>query len=92
VNGNEFVITDLIEGPAGEHEIEQFWHFALSPIELTAGRWNIGDIAKFTAEDGMLEEGWRSRCFGSKEASPVIVVRRRARFPIKLHAQLQIGL
>ncbi len=67
VNGNEFSIVDRIEGPEGEHSIEQFWHFAQNPREQTAGTWSIGDIAEFTAEGGKLETGWRSRCFGSKE-------------------------
>ena len=92
MNGNEFDIVDQIEGPAGEHFIEQFWHFASSPSELAAGTWSIGDLAEFTAEGGELEEGWRSRCFGSKEAAPVIVVRRRTTLPITLHARLRLKL
>jgi hypothetical protein len=90
LNGNEFEIFDQIEGPAGEHLIEQFWHFAQSPSETAPGTWSIGDIAEFIAEGGELQEGWRSRCFGTKEAAPVIVVRRRARLPITLRAQLRL--
>lgn len=90
VTGNEFDIVDQIEGPSGEHSIEQFWHFALSPRELGSGIWSIGDIAEFTAEGGTLEEGWRSRCFGSKEAASVIVVRRNTTLPITLHARLRL--
>jgi hypothetical protein len=88
LNGNEFEIIDQIEGPAGEHLIEQFWHFAQSPSETAPGTWSIGDIAEFIAEGGVLEDCWRSRYFGSKEAAPVIVVRRRAKLPISLRAQL----
>ena len=90
VNSREFVIVDLIEGTAGEHLIEQFWHFANEPRELARGTWAIGDIAQFTAEGGVVEEGWRSRCLGTKEAAPVIVVRRRSTLPITLHARLRL--
>ena len=87
-NGNEFEIVDQIEGPAGEHDIEQFWHFAQSPRETVPGTWSIGDIAEFTADGGKLEDGWRSRCFGSKDAAPVIVVRRTTVLPVTLRARL----
>ena len=90
VNGNEFVIVDQVEGPAGEHFIEQFWHLVASPKQLSPGMWNIGDIAELDVEGGTLEEGWRSRCFGSKEAAPVIVVRRTTTLPVMLHTRLRI--
>jgi hypothetical protein len=91
LNGNEFEIVDQVDGPAGEHEIEQFWHFAVSPTARTAETWGIGDIAEFTAEGGELEEGWRSRCFGSKEAVSVIAVRTRTTLPISLRARLSLN-
>ncbi len=86
------MIVDHIEGPEGEHLIEQFWHFATIPSDRTAGTWIVGDIAEFTAENGVLEQGWRSRCFGTKESAPVIVVRRRATLPIILRARLRLVL
>ena len=92
LNGNEFEIVDQIDGPAGEHEIEQLWHFALSPTELTPGTWSIGDIAEFTVDGGKLEDGWRSRCFGSKEVISVVAVRRRTTLPIALRARLKLNL
>jgi hypothetical protein len=88
VNGSEFEIMDEIEGPAGEHLVEQFWHFALGPTASNAGTWSIGDIAEFAVEGGKLESGWRSRCFGLKEAAPVIVVRRTTALPLTLRARL----
>jgi hypothetical protein len=90
--GSDFVIVDYIEGPEGEHLIEQFWHFAHEPRELASGIWGIGDLAEFTAEGGVVEQGWRSRCFGTKEAALVIVVRRRTTLPITLRARLRLGL
>jgi hypothetical protein len=90
-DGTEFTIVDQVEGPEGEHSIEQFWHFAVNPVEQAAGSWGIGDIAEFAADGGELEEGWRSRCFGLKEAAPVIAVRRRCTLPVTLHARLRLN-
>jgi hypothetical protein len=89
-NGNEFVIVDQIEGPAGEHLIEQFWHFAQTPSETASGTWSVGDRADFSAEGSVLEGGWRSRCFAVKEAAPVIVVRRKTTLPVTLRARLRL--
>ena len=87
---NEFSIADRIEGPGGEHDIEQFWHFAKEPHELSPGTWDIAGLADFTTEGGTLEPGWRSRCFGSKEPASVIIVRRRATLPLTLHTRLRL--
>jgi hypothetical protein len=87
---NVFSVVDQIEGPAGEHHIEQFWHFAIEPVELAPGRWAIGDVAEFIAEGGVVEPSWRSRCFGSKEPAWVIVVRRRSTLPLTLNAAIRI--
>jgi hypothetical protein len=86
----DFRITDEIRGPSGEHLIEQFWHFAIEPRELSPGKWGIGNVAEFSAEDGMVEPSWRSRCFGTKEPAWTIVVRKRAELPLKLQAQMRI--
>jgi Heparinase II/III-like protein len=85
----ELVIVDQIEGPPGEHEIEQFWHFAQNPRELAPGRWAIDGIAEFAAEGGALGEGWRSRCFGSKEPCQVIIVRQCTSLPLTITARLR---
>jgi len=85
-----FAITDHIKGPPGEHDIEQFWHFAPMPREVSPGTWAVGDLAEFATDGGCREQGWRSRCFDSREPAPVIVVRRRATLPLTLHARLRI--
>lgn len=85
---NEVSIVDQIEGPAGEHDIEQFWHFAEEPHAISSVKWSIGDVVEITAEGGVVGPTWRSRCFGSKEPAPVIVVRRRAALPLTLHVRL----
>ena len=88
---NEFSITDDITGPGGEHDVEQYWHFAIEPREISPGHWAIGDLAEFAAEGGVVESTWRSRCFGTKEPAWVIVVRRRTSLPAKLCARLRLN-
>lgn len=88
----EFSIVDVITGPAGDHDIEQFWHFALQPREVLPGTWAVGDLATFTVEGGVVEPAWRSRCFGTKEPAWVIVVRHRAALPLELQARLQLNV
>ena len=88
--GNDISILDRIEGPVGEHSIEQLWHFARPPHEMAPGHWSINGLAEFAAEGGAIEPGWRSRCFGSREPVAVIVVRQRHTLPVTLHARLQL--
>jgi hypothetical protein len=87
---NQFSIVDTIEGPAGEHEIEQYWHFADMPNELRPGGWEVPGLAELSIEGGVVEQAWRSRCFGSKEPASVIAVRRRAKLPVTLHASVRV--
>jgi hypothetical protein len=87
---NMFSIVDQIEGPAGEHDIEQFWHFGQTLQQVAPETWAIGDVAEFNAEGGVVQQGWRSRCFGAKEPSPVIVVRRRSTLPVTLRARIRM--
>ena len=86
----EFTVVDKIDGPASEYEVEQFWHLAQKPREISLGTWAIGDLAELTAEGGRVQDGWRSRCFGSKESAWVIVVRRRAVLPQTITAHLRL--
>jgi hypothetical protein len=85
----EIIIQDRIRSATkGEHEIEQFWHFPIEPREISPGTWAIGEVAEFTADGGIVEPSWRSRCFGSKEPAWTVVVRRRSTLPLTLHAQI----
>ena len=75
-----FLITDDVDGPAGEHDIEQFWHLgslaARSKLMLPA--------------DAELTEGWRSTMFGEKRPSPVLRVYRRLTLPLRLEARVNL--
>ncbi len=84
----ELFIVDELSGPAGEHLVEQFWHLGQAPRQIAADVWEIGDAALLKLKDALCEVGWRSRCFGSKEESSVIVVRKRMIFPARLETRL----
>ena len=74
------LVQDDISGPAGEHEIEQFWHVG-----------STDDRERFTF-DGEVEEveGWRSPVMLQKESSPVFRLRRRTKLPVCLKTRIQL--
>ena len=71
-------IVDHLTGPTGEHLIEQFWH----------GKPGIC-VSDAPAQPEQVE-GWRSRCLGSKEQSPVTVYRWRGIFPITITTEIRL--
>jgi hypothetical protein len=89
--GNEFDILDELEGPPGEHLIEQFWHVGAEVQQTTPDVWRIGQAAELMVEGGQCEQGWRSRVFGSKEAASVVVARRRTALPASLRSRVQVS-
>src|SRR5258708_25443952 len=75
------LITDEIDGPPGEHDVEQLWH--LGSLEAKS---------RLVLPDGdELIEGWRSDIFGEKHPSPVVRVRRRGNLPVRLEAKIVLG-
>lgn len=86
---SELLVEDRIEGPDGQHDIEQFWHVAHEPRGIAPGIWAIGDFAELHAEGGIVEQSWRSRCFGSKEPAWKIAVRLKTALPLALRARLR---
>jgi Heparinase II/III-like protein/Heparinase II/III N-terminus len=89
-NGNEFDILDELEGPPGEHSIEQFWHVGATVHQTAPTVWQIGQRAELVLENGQGEQASRSRGFGAKEESQVVTVRRRVTLPASLRAQLRL--
>ena len=89
-DGGKIDILDELEGPPGEHLIEQFWHVSANVQQLEPQVWRIGQVVDLIVEDGQREQGWRSCVFGSKQASTIVVVRKRAALPVTLRAQLRL--
>ena len=79
-----FVIEDEVTGPAGSHDIEQFWHFGVavhqvSPFVIRAGSCELSFLEGANVEvtcGG--EHGWRSEALRSRKEAPVACCRRTA--------------
>ena len=89
------LILDRLEGPAGGHLIEQFWHLGAPARMVTSTCFQVGDCAVLALSPGPAvelseggEHGWRSRAFGAKAAAPVVHAAWQGRLPMTLVAAL----
>jgi len=91
-SGERLIITDELDGPPGEHLLEQFWHCGVPVVAINERRFRLGAAAILeTGEDAVLEQGWRSAAYGQKQASPVVVVRRKGRLPWRVQCVLRVS-
>ena len=69
-------VLDEVDGPAGSHTVEQFWHPASE------------DAARRLGTSGAAErvEGWRSRALGHKEPAPALRLTVSGALPGRLAA------
>ncbi len=83
-------VVDTVEGTAGEHEIEQFWHSALKPEVQTDGSFTIGSAALNADPSAKAEvlAGERSACYGQKTAAHRIRVRVTGKLPVRLETMI----
>jgi len=72
------VVTDELEGPPGEHLVEQFWHLG-----------SANAIPHLIVDGGVQREAWRSKGYGSRHLGPVVVVEKRTTLPCHLIATLE---
>ena len=76
-----FLITDEVDGPPGEHDIEQLWH--------------LGSLAAQSklvlAQSAEVVDSWRSTTFGEKRPSPLMRVHRRCQLPVRLQARIELN-
>ena len=86
------LVLDELQGPPGEHLVEQFWHFALPPQRVADRRYRIGREHRFwfsVAGSGQVEvteggeHGWRSPALGLKEPAPVLRVHNTCELPVR---------
>ena len=80
------LVTDTVEGPSGEHEVEQFWHLARPEL---AGRVRVPDGEGMERLEGG-DSGWLSETLGSK--SPGVVLRRSRKGTLPVRWQTAISL
>jgi len=77
VKPDVLVICDRVDGPVGEHLIEQFWHLGV-PLEQAGLVFEPG--AEVEVSEGG-EYGWRSPGLGTKEPATVVRLARRVALP-----------
>ncbi len=89
-------ILDEIEGPTGDHLIEQFWHSGAPVTQISPRSFRIGEAARLTLshnadlkEGG--EHGWRSRTLGERSPAPVIRAATRSGLPARMAAALELS-
>ena len=74
------VVVDEIEGPPGEHDVEQLWHLgsdcARARLQLQEGGESI--------------DSWRSAVFGEKHAAPLVRVHRRCTLPVRFESKIRL--
>ncbi len=76
-----FLITDHVDGPPGEHDIEQFWH-----LGSLAARSKL-----ILPDDAGLTQSWRSTTFGEKHPSPMLRVHRHCPLPLLLETRIDLN-
>ena len=75
------VVLDTVDGPSGEHTLEQFWH--LDSAE---------DAARFSFSAPVeVVDSWRSRALCSREPATALCVTVRARLPAHMAAVLDLS-
>jgi hypothetical protein len=72
------LIIDEVNGPLGEHEVEQLWH--LGSLDARA--------RLVLPEGGELIESWRSDVFGEKHSSPMVRLRRKCALPVRFEVKI----
>jgi hypothetical protein len=75
------VVLDTVEGPAGEHTLEQFWHLS-----------SLADVGRFSfSAPAKTVESWRSLALGSKQTAPALAVVVRSTLPARIAMVLDLS-
>jgi hypothetical protein len=88
------IVRDVIDGPAGRHVIEQFWHPGEPTALLAPNHVLIGSNNHLVIPDGSgfdAVAGWRSPTFGEKIPSQLYVARSETELPVTMWAALVFG-
>ena len=71
-------VLDEVEGPTGEHELEQLWHLGSDETGTLL-------VVEHPSKSSL---AWTSPCMGVKEPAPVVCVKLRGELPMRLRAAL----
>jgi len=91
-DGDLLIVLDEVEGPPGEHSVEQFWHCGEPSEPVTPFCYRIGPArlavaptsSAILAEGG--EYGWHSVQFSARQPSPVLIVTHHGILPARMAA------
>jgi heparinase II/III-like protein len=75
------LIVDTVDGPPGDHLLEQYWHFA---SDSHVNRLRVPSSVQ-------QRNGWRSLCFGQRDSVPVLVVAARSTLPAIIPAAIRLS-
>ena len=91
---SQLTVVDDIEGPPGEHVVEQFWHLGAPLTPLAPAEFRIGAqaVLRLAADASITtEDGARSLAYGRQEPAAVLVARRTGPLPLRLTTVLVFG-
>jgi hypothetical protein len=75
------VVLDTVDGPPGEHTLEQFWHLG-----------SAEDAARFSfSAPAEVLDTWRSRAFGIREPATAVCATLRGQLPAHMAAVLDLS-
>ena len=75
------IVCDSVDGPPGDHTLEQFWHLE-----------SLADAARFSfSASAAAIESWRSRALCVKEPSPALSVAVRGPLPLHIAAVIDFS-
>jgi hypothetical protein len=89
-------VLDEVEGPGGEHLVEQFWHAGLSVNRVSPRCFRIGSGSQLLLSHGAEsyeggDHGWRSRALGDRGSAPVIRAMVTCGLPACMGAVLEVS-
>lgn len=75
------IVVDTVEGPPGDHTLEQFWHLAAAE-----------DTARFSfSAPAAVVDAWRSRALCSREPATALCSTVRGPLPVHMAAMLDLS-
>ncbi len=80
---DRLVVEDQIEGPPGNHDIEQFWHLGSESARQRIIVDPLGEVLEFSS--------CASSAFGEKHPSPAIRLSRRGPLPQRFTTTINLG-
>ena len=91
LDNHRLTIDDHVDGPPGDHLIEQFWHPGEAMVQLSPHAFRIGTRVQLEIDPALeitTEDGWRSRALGEKSPSPYLRAHKHCVLPASFKTAL----